>query len=179
MLPIGRNFFASKASIRDRLIVFSAGKQKQRRLHSKKQTRCRWRLRKRNVRRRDNARLHAAGRSRRASRSLMDENTNLGSSLSQAIADSVDQQFRFASYFSHLVRDSEARRRWKSYAESKLDLNKALLQAPSSVSTAFNVTFFRGGLVIDVDGAEIYAQNVTAYSSFAQGANISGRVMPA
>jgi len=60
-----------------------------------------------------------------------------------------------------------------------LDLNKALLQAPSSVSTAFNVTFFRGGLVIDVDGAEIYAQNVTAYSSFAQGANISGRVMPA
>jgi len=27
--------------------------------------------------------------------------------------------------------------------------------------------------------AEIYAQNVTAYSSFAQGADISGRVMPA
>jgi len=29
-----------------------------------------------------------------------------------------------------------------------------------------------------VGGAEIYAQNVTAYSSFAQGADISGRVMP-
>ena len=26
-MPISRNFFASKASIRDRLIVFSAGKQ--------------------------------------------------------------------------------------------------------------------------------------------------------
>jgi hypothetical protein len=31
----------------------------------------------------------------------------------------------------------------------------------------------------DVDGAEIYAQNVAAYSSFAQGTDISGRVMPA
>lgn len=110
------------------------------------------------------------------STSLMAENTNLGSFLDKAMVDSADQQFRFASYFSHLVRDADARKRWEDYAEfiqktkqatqkleaeakrvtaqlenpklpeeqrtelerqrnevkSKLDLNIAVLQAPSS-----------------------------------------------
>ena len=96
------------------------------------------------------------------------------------MVDSADQQFRFASYFSHLVRDPEARKRWESYAafiqeakkaapkleieakqvaaqlnnpelpeakraelqtksndlQSKLDLNKALLEAAPSVREA-------------------------------------------
>ena len=47
------------------------------------------------------------------STSLMAENTNLGSFLDKAMVNSADQQFRFASYFSHLVRDPEARQRWK------------------------------------------------------------------
>jgi hypothetical protein len=120
----------------------------------------------------------ALEKEKQASRSLMDENTNLGAFLDKAMVDSADQQFRFASYFSHLVRDPEARKRWESYAafiqeakqaapkleteakqvaaqlsnpelpeakraelqmrsndlQSKLDLNKALLQAPPSAS---------------------------------------------
>jgi hypothetical protein len=139
----------------------------------------------------------ALEKEKQTSKGLMDENTNLGSFLNQAMVDSADQQFRFASYFSHLVRDPAARKRWESYAEfiketkkatpqleadtnkvtaqlknpqlpesqrvaletkrddlqSKLDLNKALLEAPSSASAAFDVTFFRAGLSIDVDGA--------------------------
>jgi hypothetical protein len=122
----------------------------------------------------------ALEKEKQTSKGLMDENTNLGSFLKEAMADSADQQFRFASYFSHLVRDPEARHRWESYAnfikdtkketpqleadtklvaaqlnnpelpeakraelemrskdlQSKLDLNKALLEAPSNASAA-------------------------------------------
>ena len=122
----------------------------------------------------------ALEKEKQASKSLMDENTNLGAFLDKAMVDSADQQFRFASYFSHLVRDPEARKRWESYAafiqeakkaapkleteakqvaaqlsnpelpevkraelqmksndlQSKLDLNKALLEAPPSASAA-------------------------------------------
>jgi hypothetical protein len=118
----------------------------------------------------------ALEKEKQASKSLMDENTNLGAFLDKAMVDSADQQFRFASYFSHLVRDAEARKRWESYAafiqeakkaapkleteakqvaaqlnnpqlpeakraelqmksndlQSKLDLNKALLEAPAT-----------------------------------------------
>jgi hypothetical protein len=59
----------------------------------------------------------ALEKEKQASRSLMDENTNLGSFLDKAMVDSADQQFRFASYFSHLVRDPDARHRWEDYAE--------------------------------------------------------------
>jgi hypothetical protein len=139
----------------------------------------------------------ALEREKQTSKGLMDENTNLGSFLKEAMSDSADQQFRFASYFSHLVRDPEARHRWESYAnfirdtkketpqleanaklvtaqlkdpglsederaeleatqadlQSQLDLNKALLQAPSKKSAPFDVTFFRSGLWIDASGA--------------------------
>ena len=118
----------------------------------------------------------ALEKEKQESKSLMDENTNLGAFLDKAMVDSADQQFRFASYFSHLVRDPEARKRWESYAafiqeakkaapkleteakqveaqlnnpqlpeakraelqmksndlQSKLDLNKALLEAPAT-----------------------------------------------
>jgi hypothetical protein len=118
----------------------------------------------------------ALEKEKQTSKGLMDENTNLGAFLDKAMVDSADQQFRFASYFSHLVRDAEARKRWESYAafiqeakkaapkleteakqvaaqlnnpqlpeakraelqmksndlQSKLDLNKALLEAPAT-----------------------------------------------
>jgi hypothetical protein len=67
------------------------------------------------------------------SSSLMAENTNLGSFLDKAMVDSADQQFRFASYFSHLVRDADARKRWEDYAkfiqETKQETQKLAAEA--------------------------------------------------
>lgn len=51
-----------------------------------------------------------------ASTSLIAENTNLGSFLSNALADNWQKQYAFASYFSHVTRDAEARKRWEDYA---------------------------------------------------------------
>lgn len=67
----------------------------------------------------------ALEKEKQASKSLMDENTNLGAFLDKAMVDSADQQFRFASYFSHLVRDPEARKRWESYAAFIQEAKKA------------------------------------------------------
>jgi hypothetical protein len=67
----------------------------------------------------------ALEKEKQASRSLMDENTNLGSFLDKAMVDSADQQFRFASYFSHLVRDPDARKRWEDYAKFIQEAKKA------------------------------------------------------
>ena len=53
---------------------------------------------------------------KQASAALIAENTNLGSFLDRALVDSWQQQIRFASYFSHLTRDPEARKRWADYA---------------------------------------------------------------
>src|SRR6266487_3614631 len=50
------------------------------------------------------------------STSLIAENTNLGSFLSNALADNWQKQYAFASYFSHVTRDREARKRWEDYA---------------------------------------------------------------
>jgi len=58
----------------------------------------------------------ALEKEKQTSKGLIDENANLGSFLKEAMSDSLDQQFRFASYFSHLVRDDDARHRWESYA---------------------------------------------------------------
>jgi len=62
------------------------------------------------------------------STSLMAENTNLGSFLDKAMVNSADQQFRFGSYFSHLVRDPEARQRWKDYAKFIQETKQATQQ---------------------------------------------------
>jgi hypothetical protein len=58
----------------------------------------------------------ALEKEKQASKSLTEENTSLGAFLDKAMVDSADQQYRFASYFSHLVRDPEARQRWEDYA---------------------------------------------------------------
>src|SRR5205823_5046172 len=50
----------------------------------------------------------ALEKEKQTSKGLIDDNTNLGNFLKEAMVDSADQQFRFASYFSHLVRDPEA-----------------------------------------------------------------------
>jgi len=70
----------------------------------------------------------ALEKEKQASRSLMDENTNLGSFLDKAMLDSADQQFRFASYFSHLVRDPDARKRWEDYAKFIQEAKQATQQ---------------------------------------------------
>jgi hypothetical protein len=54
---------------------------------------------------------------KQTSTSLIAENTNLGSFLSNALADNWQKQYAFASYFSHVTRDPEARKRWEDYAD--------------------------------------------------------------
>src|SRR5207247_5288508 len=66
----------------------------------------------------------ALEKEKQTSKGLIDDNTNLGNFLKEAMVDSADQQFRFASYFSHLVRDPEARHRWESYATFIKDKKK-------------------------------------------------------
>ena len=58
----------------------------------------------------------ALEQAKEASTSLIAENTNLGSFLSNALADNWQKQYAFASYFSHVTRDPEARKRWEDYA---------------------------------------------------------------
>jgi Fungal chitosanase of glycosyl hydrolase group 75 len=139
---------------------------------------------------------------KQTSASLIAENTNLGSFLDRALVDSWQKQYAFASYFSHLTRDPEAKQRWSDYAlfiektqqeastlqakqintdialsklapsdpkradleakreevQSKLDLNKAILQTPISLSIkGINIvdggTLYQAGLTIDVGGS--------------------------
>ena len=59
----------------------------------------------------------ALERAKEASTSLIAENTNLGSFLKNALEENWQKQYAFASYFSHVTRDQEARQRWKDYAE--------------------------------------------------------------
>ena len=59
----------------------------------------------------------AMQKSKEESTSLIAENTNLGSFLSNALEENWQKQYAFASYFSHVTRDQEARQRWKDYAE--------------------------------------------------------------
>jgi acyl carrier protein len=58
----------------------------------------------------------ALEKEKQASASLIAENTNLGSFLDKALADTWQKQYAFASYFSHVTRDSAARQRWLDYA---------------------------------------------------------------
>jgi hypothetical protein len=139
---------------------------------------------------------------KQTSSSLMAENTNLGNFLSNALADSWQKQYAFASYFSHVTRDDQARTRWQTYADfikttqqetpkleaekakadtdlaklgpsdpkrvelevkrdeaqSKLDLNKAILQTPiklsiGGVNLVDGGTLFEAGMTICVDGS--------------------------
>jgi len=59
----------------------------------------------------------ALEKAKEESTSLIAENTNLGSFLSNALADNWQKQYAFASYFSHVTRDLEARKRWADYAD--------------------------------------------------------------
>ena len=140
---------------------------------------------------------------KQASAALIAESTNLGSFLDRALADSWEKQVAFASYFSHLTRDPEARQRWNDYVtfisqqrqkasdletkkaetevaiakvddpnsqrrvelekerekvQSQLDVTKAILQSPSTLSIRGvkildGGTLYKAGLSIDVSGA--------------------------
>jgi hypothetical protein len=51
-----------------------------------------------------------------ATANLIAENENLGHFLSNALVDSLDKQYAFASYFSHLTSNADAQKRWEGYA---------------------------------------------------------------
>jgi hypothetical protein len=52
---------------------------------------------------------------------LVAENDNLGKFLDRALSEDWRKQYAFASYFGHLTGDSDAQKRWESYAKFIVD----------------------------------------------------------
>jgi len=115
---------------------------------------------------------------KQASASLIAENTNLGSFLDRALVDSWQQQIRFASYFSHLTRDPEARKRWADYAvfideerknESALEAQKnatdlALLKLDPSDPTRADLEAKRKAVQSDLDLSKAILQKPNSFT---------------